>query len=214
MQENSCLQSQRKQIHYYSLSKHGISYISAVSCLLTYFWLPSFHKLIQLGGKKNETKKKQIVFKENKYSLILSLSRLVWKQNQSDSTVLDNTLRAVIPGCPHIPKAHRSGKIDRDNECEGHLYLESQRRSLEEVTFKLYTEENNRVTEVTGEDTNQREGMEVRKQSFPCLKWMRLYPRTMRSPWKCGQHLGSRKDRDLHSPLELPENNADINELL
>lgn len=96
--------------------------------------------------------------------------------------MLDNTLRAVIPGCPHIPNAHRSGKIDRDNECEGHLYLESQRRSLEEVTFKLYTEENNRVTEVTGEDTNQREGMEVRKQSFPCLKWMRLYPRTMRSP--------------------------------
>jgi len=103
------------------------------------FWLLPFDKLIQLGEKK----KKQIPFKENKCSLIISITHSILKQRQSDPTVLDNVLWAVIQECPHKPNAHHSGKLDRSNECEGHLYLESQRRSLEEVTFKPNAEQNN-----------------------------------------------------------------------
>ena len=102
---------------------------------------------------------------------IISLIQSILKQRQGDPTVLDNAPWAVIQGCPHKPNAHHSGKLDRGNKCEDHLYLKSQRRSLEEMTFTLNSEENNRVTKLTGEDTSHREGMEVWKQDLPCLKW-------------------------------------------
>lgn len=70
----------------------------------------------------------------------------MWKQTQSDPTALDNALWAVILWWLRKLKAHHSGKVDTSYECQGHLYLEGQRRSLEEVTLKLSNEKNNGVT--------------------------------------------------------------------
>lgn len=114
-------------------------------------------------------KQKKDILQDSNYASILSLTHSILKHIWSNPTVLDNVGEAINPAVPGKP-CHHCGGPDRCNKRQAHRYSETQRRSLNEVTFKLNTEEKRRVPKVTGEGTNHREGIKIWKPELACFQ--------------------------------------------